>query len=409
MYDAIIVGGGPAGSATAYHLTRAGFAVLLLDRADFPRDKPCGEFFSPPVRGLLSDLGLYSVALFAGLHTIPTATLRWDGLASVSGTFLSQNHPYSPCGGFSLERLVLDNLLWQNAVRAGADARSGIPLRGLLRDPEGNIIGARTDAGEFYARVVIGADGVHSRVARELEVVRPIPRLQKIAIVMHYSGICEDIQSASVEMRVGSLKTNHQGGSIVCGYGPGAHGTANVNLLVPETQAREIAAQGKERYADFILSETFPDVAERLRGATRTRLTTCGTFGHRTTTPIANGVLLVGDAAEFIDPFTGEGVYFALRGAELAAETLVRALKQGDTSVGSLTSYVRARRREFSPKYTVCDLIERAVHAPSLIRWVVPRLSRRPALLNRLLGVTGDMAAPGTLLSPAFLWDVICG
>jgi menaquinone-9 beta-reductase len=236
-------------------------------------------------------------------------------------------------------------------------------------------------------------------------VVRPVSRLEKIALVAHYAGLPEDAPG-SVEMYVaGGDGAVSDGSPAVCGFGTGPGDTANVTLVVSESESRRVAGLGAEGYADATLVSRFPAVAERLAGARRERIRTRGTHGHTTTTPVADGALLVGDAACFIDPFTGEGVYFALRGAELVAEHAGEALRRGDTSARGLAAYARARRRELVPKYRVCDLVERAVHQPGLLRWAGPKLERNPRLLERILAVTGDMAPPASLLSPRLLWE----
>lgn len=398
QYDVIVVGGGPAGSASATWLAREGFAVLLLDRATFPRDKPCGEFFSPPVRGLLTRLGAYEAVLHAGVCDIPRAILHC-GERKPSGGFIGQAHPWSSSGGFSIERRVLDVVLWRHAAAQGAIARNGVSVRGLLRNTDGRVVGVRTDQGDFTARLVIGADGVRSRVARDLGLCRPIPRLQKVALVTHYEGLPSK-RAGTVEMFVSARE------QAVCGFGTGPGGTANVTLVVAETEARRLAALGAGPYADILLKEAFPEVVERLRGGQRGRIVTCGTQGHIASSCIADGALLVGDAACFIDPFTGEGVYFALRGAEIAAEVVVEALRRGDTSVRGLMPYAQTRQRELVPKYRVCDLVEWAVHQPALMCWIAPKLERNPRLMERILAVTGDMESPNTLLSPRVLWEL---
>ncbi len=402
----IIVGGGPAGAATAAHLARAGREVLLLERASFPRDKPCGEFYSPPVRGLLRELGVYDAALRAGGRAVPAARIFCADGATFAGGFAASAacSDWAREGGLSLPRLALDNLLFQNARASGADVRDGVAMRGLLRGAHGgHVNGVQTDAGKFFAPLVVGADGGRSRVAREMGVVRPLPHLQKIALVAHYEGVPME-PDHPVEMHLARDETQ---ATVVCGFGPGPDNTADVTLVVAEDEARRIAAAGRPAaYYDALLPR-FPVVAGRLRRARRARLVTCGTFGHVTTRPVADGALLVGDAAAFIDPFTGEGVYFALRGAQMATEAILAALRRGDLSARALTPYARARRRELTPKYAACGLIQQIVHCPAWMAWLAPRLARRPALTERLLGVTGDMESPYRLLSPGYLLGLL--
>jgi flavin-dependent dehydrogenase len=191
---------------------------------------------------------------------------------------------------------------------------------------------------------------------------------------------------------------------------PGPDGSANVTLVVDRDAAPALASHGAAAYADALLPG-FPEVRERLHRARRVRTATCGTFGHTTFRSVADGALLVGDAATFIDPFTGEGVYFALRGAQLAAGTITAALGKGNASARALAPYERARRRELSPKYAVCGLVQRLVHqsradglgraatgAPSRAGGAHPRRHRRhgkpvPAAVAGLSGVDADRLA----------------
>ena len=110
---------------------------------------------------------------------------------------------------------------------------------------------------------------------------------------------------------------------------------------------------------------------------------------------------MVGDAATFINPFTGEGVYFALRGAQMAAEAIHQALMRGDTvSRQSLQSYDAARRKELLPRYQLCDAVQRVVHSPALLGWAAGRLRRSASFTEVLLSTVGDIGkAPELILA----------
>jgi flavin-dependent dehydrogenase len=171
-----------------------------------------------------------------------------------------------------------------------------------------------------------------------------------------------------------------------------------------------MAAQVAGRKRDFVLEtlETqFPDVAERLSGVEcEPAIRTIGCFGHICRPPVADGALLVGDAATFIDPFTGEGIYFSLRGAQLAAEVAASALRADDLSQTRLMTYARARR-ELNQRYLLCDVVQAVVRRPALLSRVVRRLNTVPGLADRLLSILGDLRPPTDALHPAFLWRLL--
>jgi flavin-dependent dehydrogenase len=150
-----------------------------------------------------------------------------------------------------------------------------------------------------------------------------------------------------------------------------------------------------------------PHLARRLEGAERVGpVRALGPLAHRVTPPRVGGVVLIGDAAGFFDPFTGEGVFTALRSAELAAETLARALRAGDVSTAALSAYDRARREAFGGKERVTRVLQLVIGNRRLANWTCRALARRPQWLDALLGVFGDYvpprALPGALSAGAF-------
>lgn len=431
-YDAIVVGGGPAGAGTATWLARAGFHVTLLDRARFPRDKACGEFLTREACHLMQDLGAWEAVCEVGARPVAATVL-----VAPDGWQTRHTPPDGSPTGYALRRIALDAVLLENARTAGVEVWEGFAVRELLRDEAGRVLGVagKEASGEPFslrARLVVGADGSHSLVARQLNLVRPLLRLQRVALISHWRNISGP--GDTIEMRARQ--------QVVCGLGFPPHSStcppapsrsrrgsegagidgspspaaqresrergpeslsANLTLVVPTALAAQIAG----RAGDFIeetLQTHFPDLAARLAGAEREPvIRTVGCFGHLCRPAVAEGALLVGDAATFIDPFTGEGVYFALRGAQLAAEVAAEALRADDLSRSRLLAYHRARR-ELARRYLLCDVVQAVVRAPALFSQVVRRLERFPGLAERLLGVLSDTRPPTDALHPGFLW-----
>lgn len=404
----IVVGGGPAGSGTAIWLAEQGVSVVLFDRANFPRDKACGEFLTPQAARLLRDLGVWEHLMDAGIRPVAATVL-------VSPKADGGQMRYAPDDrnvGWAMRRTTLDAILLARAREAGVAVHEGFAVRSVCREESGSgqqvvgITGKDAD-GEPHsvgARLIVGADGTHSLIARQLNMVKALPRLQRLAIVAHFRNVSGN--GDTIEMRASE--------QTVCGMGfPGGGSSAgntghdaNLTLVVPTSQASQIAGRAGD-FVEQTLQSKFPLLAERLAGADREQVVrTVGCYGHRCRPAVADGVLLVGDAATFIDPFTGEGVYFALRGAQHAAETASEALRRGDTSRRGLAAYTGARC-ELSRRYQLLDIVQTVVRTPALLSRAVCRLDRYPAAAARLFNVLGGTRPPTDVLHPALLWRLL--
>ena len=390
MRDAVVVGGGPAGSATALQLAARGWDVLLLDRARFPRDKPCGEFLTPAARTYLEALGVWRELRDQGLSDVPSMRI-----VAPSGRAAEYRTGSDDPAGYSIRRTKLDAILLNAARSAGVEIREGVSVRGLVLE-EKRVVGVAatmrgsSECESVRARLVVGADGTHSVVARTLGIVRPIPRMQRIAIVSHWNNLRG---SPNIEMR--SAK------GLVCGVGSLAGESANVTVVARTSEAAQIAGRPVE-FLQGAIAGRFPDLAERLESATREpAVRTVGCFAHVTKRASVAGAMLVGDAATFVDPFTGEGVYFGLSGARMAAEVADECLRAGDLSERSLARY-DARRQELKQRYLLCGIVQAVVRTPPLLERVVRSCGREPLTLARLMQGLGDGAPPGDILRPSF-------
>lgn len=382
------MGAGPAGSTTALLLARAGASVLLLDRARFPRDKPCSEYLSPATTDVLERL---QGGILAAVERTTHARLYGmkvvaPGGAAMVGRFQGASRPYS----FAVPRTSFDAILVAAAAGAGARVSEGTTVEDLLWD-RGLVAGvvARSRNGQrvmCHARIVVGADGLRSVVARRLGLVRSSPP-RRFAFTAHVADVTG----------VGDLGELHVSDRGYVGLGPVGGGITTVALVLPLDLVR---GSGRDYRSEFVAElNRFPGLVGRFdaRRLVRAVLTT-GPFAQWARVAALPGALLVGDAADFFDPFTGQGIHAALRGAELAAECLIRGIARGVSR-----AYTRARRREFAGKWLLERLIGLGVGSPVLTDRVVGRLARRPDLADLLVSATGNVLPARRVFTPSVL------
>jgi 2-polyprenyl-6-methoxyphenol hydroxylase-like FAD-dependent oxidoreductase len=186
--DVLVLGAGPAGAATALHLARAGFDVVLADQKAFPRDKPCGEFLGPACRPYLAELGVDAALLAAGTRLVHGMRLHGEGRRAAGRFAALRGAPHAEAG-YAVRREVLDLHLLQ-AARARPEVRwlERHTFRMLQRDARGQVTGAvlrdadRRDV-PVAARFVVGADGVRSHAARQLGWQRRTAWLDRMALI----------------------------------------------------------------------------------------------------------------------------------------------------------------------------------------------------------------------------------
>jgi flavin-dependent dehydrogenase len=390
--EAVIVGAGPAGSAVAAALATAGHRVLLLDKAAFPRHKACSEYVNPGGVQLLDELGVLDEINRAGAHRMEAMIVHAPDGRRFTVDFAKAEPGRTALG---LSRYRLDAILLEHARAAGATVCERAHVREVVRE-QGRVVGvtATIDGGRELIRapLVIGADGRHSVVSRALELDAPLRWPNKTGFIAHYRGVTD--LAITGEMHVSR--------QAYVGLAPLEDGLTNVAVV---TNARAVA--GRTGSIEELFTEALaalPDVARKLAGAERVGgIRGVGSMARRAQRTTGDGYLLIGDAASFLDPFTGEGIYEALRGAKLAAPVASRALSAGDTSAAALDPYRIARRRAFTAKREVCWIVQGFINTPPLMNYVTERLARRAELGLTLSGVLGNFRPATHALSPLFL------
>jgi flavin-dependent dehydrogenase len=375
-YDVIVVGGGPAGSATAALFAAQGRRVLVLDKARFPRAKPCAEYVSPGGVAILARLG--------ALERIEaTAKRRWlRGMQITAPAGASHLVGYHDAHGrelrgLAVSRLVLDAALLETARASGAAVREGFRVRDIYHT-DGRVAGVIGPSGErVEADLLVGADGLQSVVAHRLRLRRRVLWPRRLGLVTHYAGV-------NWPEEYGRMLVSHSG---YAGVAPlDDDGLVTVGLVCPMPRKRH-CWPGSALEAGLV---SYPDLSGRLSGGEQAAAVTgIGPLARRVERTAGPGFALVGDAAGFFDPFTGEGIFRALRGAELLAACPER--------------YVRAREKAFGPKQRLVALIQLFVQVPPLMDFAIERLRGRTAVARELGNVLGDLQAA----RPGLIWRLL--
>lgn len=397
--DVLVVGGGPAGSTTAGLLARMGWNVVVIDRARFPRPKPCGECVNPGGVAALERLGLLEPVRRLGPASLRGWRIRTFHSPAAVGSFAPRAR-----AGLAVAREKLDGTLLAEARRRGARVVEGVKAEGVrpggrAGTPAVRIRGPGGDPRTVTARVVVGADGLRSVTARSLAAHRRRPRLRKLSLTVRVRGRGPDRERGQLVL----------GSDRVVGLAP-VHARRdlwNATVVVrSEGSGRRVAG----RPGDFVRSalaeapvcwSVGPDVVEGPWAS--------GPFDWPVRRRSAPGVVLVGDAAGYYDPLTGQGIYRALRSAELAAATIDRTLRRGRVSWHAFREYDRTLGREFRRGRWLQRAIELVVSRAALREPIVTRLAEAPESLSALIRVTGDAAPGRSLLAPPVWWAFLKG
>lgn len=359
-YDAVVVGAGPAGSATAAHLARSGARVLLCDKAEFPRDKACGGGLTPrgvaALERLKVDLGSADAVVVRGLEMVG------------NGRSLSVDFPRTsnwPSHGLVARRSVLDQKIFETAVDAGAEYRHCRVLGPLFEDGICRGVRLRNGAVEdVEAEWTIAADGATSVVSRAAGLA---PATTSAAAGFWYAAMrayCGPVESRGDPV-LEFYPLRSASGRWLPAYGwvfPLPDGTANIGVDLPHAPPLTTCPPLRvafDTFVDRLRRERRGFEHARLEAPAQGALLPEATRGFR---PGAPGLLAVGDAGGMITPYSGEGIAYALEAAELAAQAIGAEQRPSDV----LRRYTSALRDEYGFQFAASFRIMKAMRRPVL-------------------------------------------
>jgi geranylgeranyl reductase family protein len=352
LFDVAVVGGGPAGSTCAAFCVSAGLRTLVLERERFPREKVCGDCINPACWPVLERLQVAD-----RLRSLPHGELKKVEFIAVDGESISIPLPPGNRSEIAVKRSLFDDLLLTRARELGSEIRDATTVSAIEKTSSGNW---RLVAGgvDFEARMLIAADGRNSTIARLCSLL-PRPRRERVALQTHIPlppGFGERVV-------LQFLRQGYSGQAPVNGH--------ELNLCLV-AKPSDIEALKDWALQQFAVPSAHP--WRTITPLTRAHLP-----------PAHDNLFLIGDAARVVEPFTGEGIYYALRSAELAASTVIRMIR-GPQRQTALREFHREYACMYRGRLWINRLARAAVLSPRIASRLVHVAKIQPGILRLLTG-----------------------
>jgi flavin-dependent dehydrogenase len=361
-YDVVIAGGGPAGTSAAIHLAARGARILLVEQKKFPRAKLCGEFISPECLDHFERLGVADRMMTAGGARLTQTVFYSRGGRSVnvpSEWFSSQP------GALGLSRAEMDHKLLERAREAGVEVLEDTQACGLIleeRQLRGVHLKSSDVVSDANALVTIDATGRTRALARRLNGDGKKSQKSRPPFVA-FKAHLEDAHVAEGACEIYFYAGGYGGLSSV------ENGLSNLCFIASAKDVRACASDA-ERVMREVVTRNSRAAYTLAHARTRTEWlgVSLESFGRQEPVP-ADGLLTIGDAAAFIDPFTGSGMLMALESGEVAAGVIMdhlQGLRKGGSFAALARDYRTIYRQRFAARLRVCALLRRAAFVPRL-------------------------------------------
>ena len=397
MYDAIIVGAGPAGSSAAIHCNNLGLKTLILEKSKFPRDKICGDALSGKSVKFLDDLNLLQ-----GLDKLDGAVIKRIifGNPNHSECELHLNKSLNKrhiTHGYVIPRIIFDHYLFNHAKK-NSDVEINFQVSDLLYK-KNKVVGVKGqfnngEKKEFFANVIIGADGPYSIVARKTGCYSSNSNHTAVGLRCYYENI--DELTDQIEL--------HYVKETIPGYFwifPAGNNKANVGVGLLKSRLKKKKMKLNDIMQQVINSKNF---RRRFKNAIPLEKPKGWNlpFGNTKRENHGSGFMLLGDAAGLVDPFTGEGIGNAMESGKISAEIIARAKRLNDYSKESFSEYDERLWNYLGSELNTSTLLLKLAHYKILLNFVLDRASRNKKVKDVISGMLADEVPKTELSNPMF-------
>jgi len=408
QHDVVIVGAGPGGAATSMFLSKEKIPHLIIDKATFPRDKVCGDALSGKV---ISILNKYDKSIVMGMESNPEDYIPSYGVTFVAPNGHGLDIPFSSdfsklahAPGYISKREVFDNFLFEKLDSKMADIRTGTEITDIRRNGEGVEldIGSNGSTQTIKAKIIIGAEGDRSIVAKKLSQVRKENKHYCAGIRAYYDGVTGIHKDNFIELHF--VKRGLPGYFWIF---PLPNGKANVGMGMLSEAVSAKKVNVKQLMLDII--ENDPAISPRFKNA-KLEGDILGwglPLGSKKRRISGDNFMLIGDAASLIDPFTGEGIGNAMLSGMLAANRIKVALASQKFDSQTMLVYDNELYAQIGKELKLSTTLQRLVRFPWLFNFVVDKARKNKALQETFMAMFEDLDIRDKLKDPKFYFKML--